>query len=226
MIAEELKKEIKSHYDTKLSNLTVRLEKSTSSIMKQLSFAFSSIFELNKNRKRKFTTEFLEKDNDDYKFILDSFNNENVLKIRQLYRINSTDKNEVAKINHKYLYLNVVHRDQVKGVLTSDNSYSKFNDDIDINCRKSYVASTSLYKVLTNKRCSYFQVDNTVKKLSFVFLSAFTGESYQELNFKECKVIRDCRASLAAEDCLCNKDNKTYDIVDFVPVYLVVFEYK
>ena len=79
---------------------------------------------------------------------------------------------------------------------------------------------------MIDKRCSYFQVDNTVKKLSFVFLSAFTEVRSHELDLKDYKFIIDSRGILAAKDLFCNKDNKTYNIVDFVPVYLIVFEFK
>ena len=224
MIAEELKKGIKSHYEAKLSQLTVGLRNKTDSIIKQLSFKFSSIFELEKDKKRKYSTELLQKENDDYKFILRSFSNENMLKIKQLFRINPNDENEVDNLKQKYLYLNVVERDQVKDILTNGYPKDPEDSDPDICYSRDYsliTATTSLGMI----NFSYFQVDNAVKKLLLVFVSAYAEGRYHKLKFKDSKVIRDSRGSLAAEGLFCCEGNRNIiDVVDCVPAYVIVFE--
>ena len=73
LILKEMKVALAEYQQTKLKSLKLVLDKKVKSVMQQLTFKMSSIFEDNSNAKYK--AELLQKENDDYKFILSTIAN-------------------------------------------------------------------------------------------------------------------------------------------------------
>ena len=200
------------------------LENRTKSIIKQLSFQLSSIYEVKHDEKRKFGTELLNKDDDDYKFILRSIHNKSagdIPKIRHLFRIYSVDKNKVLNFKQKFLYLNGIKADKIKYVLT--NGYPKDQS----NCFHGVLnhATTNLRLATHVFRRNYCEVDNTVKRLSFVFVVS-SEDNYEESISKNKKFIEDSRKNVTREEIFVNLDydGPVKSIFNLVPAYLIVFE--
>ena len=189
--------------------------------MKQLSFQLSSIYEVKIIRK-KINTELLEKADGDYKFILRLINNknaENFPKIRQMFRIYSVDKNEALNFKEKYLYLNGVKADEVKYVLTNGypNNQNSLKEFEPVLCK----AKTNL-SLATRFGCSYSEVDNTVKKLSFVFVVC-SKDNYEDQ--KEDKMMKNSRKSVTKEEKFGNFEYwSDKNRLDLVPAHLIIFE--
>ena len=223
-IAEELYKVIRAKHLSKVYYLISQLENDTSLIMKQLSFRLSSIFELSKEEKRKFSTEILQKDDGDYKFIVRSFATEKIGKINKiskLFRINPINKTKVAKLKHKHLYLNGVEINKVKYVLT--NGYPKDQKERNNSEINFTVPTIDLYNESHRKICCC-EIDNEVKKLSFVFVVS------SEVNYKDCyirgkKLIEDSRKSSTREGLFSSYLlEKESNHLELIPAYLIIFE--
>ena len=222
MIEENLKKIIDRNYHALIDCLTSELEYETNSVIKQLSFQFSSIYKENNDEKRKFIKELLHKDDDDYKFILRSIDNKNAKnfpKVRQIFRINPVDKSEVLNLKEKYIYLNGVKADKVQYVLT--NGYP--NDQSSVKEFDSVLQQTTT--VLSIATCfgrNYCEVDITVKKLSFVFVVC-SNDNYK--NMKKKTIIEDSRKSVTKEGIFSNvKNGVLKNNFDLIPAYLIIFE--
>ena len=217
-VREELKKKIdRIHHDI-ITYYTLKLETDINSIIKKLSIQLSNIFELEINEKRKFSTELLQKENDDYKFILRSFgikDGEDLPKVRQLFKINPTEKNEITIFKHKFLYVDGIEADKVKAILT--NGYPKDQN----------ILKTWLYNEV-HSNADYYQVDDAVKKLSFVFVVC-SVDNYGDQHLKSKKIVRDSRGSLTREG-LFDYYNHNYAKKsihrDVIPAYLVIFEFR
>ena len=224
MIAEEFKKEIKANHPAKIDFLISSLEKDSRSLIKQLSFQLSSILKPKDDENRKFYTELLEKNDDDYKFILRSFNKknaENLPKLRQLFRISATDENEVYNYKEKNLYLHGVKVKEVKDILT--NGFTEEEIDLDDSYEIQFEATTELSFEIRCGR-NYCEADNTVKELSFVFVVC-SEENYKNLNKKDSKLMEDTRSSVTREGLFGDDDNGIVEnISDLIPAYLIIFE--
>ena len=144
-----------------------------------------------------------------------------MLQVREILRINPTDKNESYKFREKCLYINGVALKNVKDILT--NGYPKdrkslYNFDPILD-----KPSTDLYNL--NLDVSYCEVDNTVKKLSFVFVVC-SEDQYKDTKLKEMKVIEDSRGSITREGWFGNDENRIKESgCDLIPAYLIIFEF-
>ena len=157
-----------------------------------------------------------------------SFNNknaENLPKIRQLFRISPSDKKEAYKFKERYLYLysNVSGVKAVKNLLT--NGYPEQENDLD-DTDSTYGYTTDLEFEISSG-CSYCEVDNTVKKLSFVFVVC-SKENYKNFNKKDSNLIEDSRRSRTREGLFGNDDYEFEvfedNLSNFIPAYLIIFE--
>ena len=138
----------------------------------------------------------------------DKCNKKHFSKIKQLFRINPTDKNEVINYKRKYLYLNGLTADKVKHVLTNgypkdQNSLKTFESELD------YSATDLDFATFVGR--NYCEVDSMVKKLSFVFVVC-SKENYEVKN--EDTIIKDSRKSVKREGKLGNMDF----LIQFQPI--------
>ena len=165
MIAEEFEKEIKAYHPKQIDYLISMWEDGISYSIEELSFSLNSALKLKIDEKRKFYTELLDENDDDYKFILRSFdkkNSENLPKIRQLFRISLSDENEVYNYKEKYLYLNGVKVKEVKDILS--NGFPEEENARDDSDAIPFELTTDLDFAVSCGR-NYFEVNNTVKDL-------------------------------------------------------------
>ena len=221
-IEDEFKKEIDRHYHAKIDCLISALADDTNSIIKQLSFQISSIFVAKDDEKRKFSTELLHKENDDYKFISRSICNKSaeiLPKIRELFRINPTNENEVNNLKGKYIYLSGLDAEKVKHVLTNGYSNSQKSPEEFDSVLHRTGTNLNFAKLVGRNFC---EVDNTVKMLSFVFVVC-SKEKHDDNKGR--KTIEDSRKSVTKEglfssECFGAVRNR----LDLIPAYLIIFE--
>ena len=137
-----------------------------------------------------------------------------------MFKINSVDKNEDLNFKQKYLYLNAVKADQVKYVLT--NGFSDDQRSIKEFGLVLRQVTSSLRLATHLSRISYCEIDDTVTKLSFVFVVC-SKENYKD--HKNGKLIEDSRESLTRQGIFCNSDYGVKNsIFDLVPAYLIIFK--
>ena len=170
----------------------------------------------------------LQKENDDYKFIVQSITNKNALnypKILHVFKINPVDKNEVSKVKDRCLYLRGIKSNEVNNVLTygypekQNNSINESSNDLD-NVRFAPL----IFRNEIEEGVSYYGVDNVVKKLSFVLVIS-SAEKYEDYCTKNNEIIKDSRGScvevglFSDESCDCETN-----LFGSIPAYLIVFE--
>ena len=114
IVTKALEKEINRNRQVKFETLMSRHETYIKSIIKQLPFEISSIIKTKDLGNIKHTAELLKAENDDYKFILRSIENDkNSITNRQIlhvFKINSVDKSEEAKLKGECLFLMALSR--------------------------------------------------------------------------------------------------------------------
>ena len=149
----------------------------------------------------------------------DKCNKKHFSKIKQLFRINPTDKNEVLNLKQKYIYLNGVKADKIQYILA--NGYP--NDQCNLKeLNQELQLTTTNLSIATRYGSSYCEVDDTVKKLSFVFVVCLK-DNYEE--HKDGKLIEDSRKSVTREGKFGNNETGvTKSIYDLIPAYLIIFE--
>ena len=148
-------------------------------MMNHLAFKTSNIFLRKDDESVKYRTELLKEEDNDYKFMLRSIVNnkpfENHAKILHIIKVNPVDRNEVAIMNNKYLLLNGVRSNKVNDILTQGYPRTEyvFHDYSSI---INFYQVSSCFNNEIRKGFSYCEVDNVVKKLSFVFVVISTDE--------------------------------------------------
>ena len=224
-VTKELEKEIDSNQQAKLKALASQLDDDIHSIMEQLTFKLSSIIETTNNKNRKYKAERLDTENVDYKFILCSIadkNAENKPKIMHVFKINPVDKTEVVKMKDKCLYLKGIKSNKVNNTLTFGYPFKQHNL---IDNKLHY--NNHVFSFLGDEieeGLSYCEVDNAVKKLSFVFVAS-SETNYKGFCLKGSDILRDSRGSCAAVGLFSNEHCiLKAPISASVPAYLIVFE--
>ena len=232
-ITKEIEKKIDMNRQAKIKYLMSKLDDEIDSIidsiMEQLPFNLSSIIEATiDDVNRKYKPELLQKEDDDYKFVVRSIKNknaENYPEIVHIFKINPVNKNEVCKMENKYLYLNGIKSNEVNNILTFGYP-EKQNNSSDDSCEDLdyyHYAYTFLEHEIEDG-ISYDEVDNVVKKLSFVFMVS-SEEKYEDYCTKNKEIIKDSRGSCAEVGLFSDEtcESKT-PIPGLIPAYLIVFE--
>ena len=222
MIEEYFKNEIIRNHQAEVQYLTMNFENRAYKIMKQLSVQLSSI--LKDDKKRKCSIELLKKENDDYKFILSSFEKRDVgkwQKVKELFKIHDNDKEDDLRFKQKYLYLKGVQADNVKDILV--NGYPRTLNGLDESDSSLFQPTTNIHRAIY-QGSNFCEVDNKVKQLSFVFVVCSKAK-YKEFNCKDMKMIEDSRKSLTRKGLFSDNEYGTVKThLDLFPAYLIVFE--
>ena len=96
------------------------------------------------------------------------------------------------------------------------------NDQCNLKELNPLQQTTTNLRLATRFGSSYCKVDNTVKKLSFVFVVCLK-DNYED--HKDGKLIEDSRKSVTREGRFGNMNNGVLiDNFDLIPAYLIIFE--
>ena len=230
-ITKELEKEITRNQQAMYKCLVSELDNDINSIMKQLTFNLSSIIETTNDEIRKYRPELLQKEDGDYKFILQSLTSKNAnssSKMLHVFKINPVDAGEVNKIKDKCLYLNGITSNNVNNILIFGYP-EKQNNLVDDEQHYNNCYASTLLEDEIEDGISYCEVDNVVKKLSFVFVVSSEDKhkdccnNLLQIAVKNKEIIKDSRGSCAKVGLV---SDETYDFTTHIscPAYLIIFE--
>ena len=204
------------------SSLAINIKKT----MWQLSFDFNSIFQAKTDKNTTYKMELLQKDDDDYKFILLSLEDKNAgdnPKILHLFKFNPVDETlvnpvvETYSLKDKYLYLRGIEHHKVENILNR-GFLQKCKKKIDTPLTRC----TTSYKQEVIQGSGYFEVDEEFKKLSFVLVSGSESE-YGNVSLNNMEVIKDSRESCAVDGLF--SDDTRIDVQNtMIPAYLVIID--
>ena len=220
IVTKELEKVVNANQLAKCELLKLKLDRVIILIMDQLSFKLSSIFKNEVNENTKYKTEVLQKENDDYKFILRSLeakNDTHIPKILHIVKINPIDKNELTKLKDKCLYLTGINPNKIKNILKW-GLYQKCNEKFDPDLN---FASTN-YEEEVTRGLSYCEVGGTVKQLSFILVSS-SHDNYCCTNTNK-EYIEDSRGSRIDVGLFRANDDIMFRKIGLIPAYVIVVE--
>ena len=166
-VNEELRKKITSRIALHKKVMLLKRDNDINLLLKQLPLNIDSFLKTKFQENMKYKTEFLQQENDDYKFILrwmsdKTFRNKPV--ILHVLKVNPVDKNEVSNSQNKTLHLYGIKSNNINKILTY-GYHNKASDS------QSITGSTSYEKELA-KGLSYCEVGGAVEKLSFVLVAS------------------------------------------------------
>ena len=228
MITKELEKEIIACQQEKLDHLKSECDSYINSVIEQLSFKFSSIFENSSNKDRKYKTKLLQKENDEYNFILRSITDINAEinpKILHIFKIKPVEKHEVTTFKDNLLFLNGIKSNNVNEILNfgypkkQSNSRKTGKEEVPGWYLETFRPTL---KIEIDKGISYCEVGDVVKKLSFVFVAKCSEESYRKKFFRVGR--EDCSGSCVAVSFHLNAYKTILTSLHLIPAYLIIFE--
>ena len=218
-ITKELKKQIFENKRKKIAIIKSKFDNSIQRTMEQLSFRFSSIFELNLDKSSKYKTELLQEENDDYKFVLNSIISKSAekehKKIKHVLKIHPANNDHRYELKGKHLLYHGVKSNKLCNFLA--NGYLKEYVVTNTWCKENWYASTKLDSEI-DKGASYCLDDNKVRKISFVFV---VGSKHKDHCSEDSKIIKDSRGSVIDVG---SGKNLTRIISGLTPAYLIVFD--
>ena len=237
-VSKALVKEINANRQAKLEILWSKHDNYMESIMEQLSFKIRSIIETTKKEKVKYQAEILKTEDDGYKFILRSVeNNKNAInkKVLHVLKIKSVNKRKDDQLKGEYLFFNGIKSNKVTNILTSGYP-SGGNVDMNFNKRVSQrmqgirditAQDNDTYKAtlcLEDEICkgsSYYEDDNVVKELFFVFVATSRFGSHDPI--VDTEVDTDTRGScFNVKQMRSRKRNLRKPCI--IPAYLIIFD--
>ena len=250
-LVNELNTQIGLNHKAEVEYLTSNAESKFKSIVKQLYFSLESIEMLKKDEGIKFNPNKLDENDTSYNFVLSSFKKGSVAnqtKIRRIYQIDQTNKNELDNVDSKFLYLVGMSMEKIVSVLKNgfcdqnslidssgegeietdielmdtdqleDTDSSGEEDDIELEDNLRHF-TTCMEKAISDG-INYCVVDNKVKKLSYVLLVG-SSEAYESNE----DFINDSRNYATRKGFFAVKDTNDYYLLsNITPAYLIVFD--
>ena len=162
-----------------------RVEEDVRSAMEQLSFNFDNLLEAKGNVK--YWTEPVQKQDDDYKFVMKMIEKKGyrlLRKVRNVFRVNPAVESEALDLKDKYLFFHGVTSNEVGDILA--NGYPRDDAAENTSC-ESVCAKGDLYP-----KESYCMDGNVPRKLSFAFVSS-SGVDCEEFRLENSEFLKDSR---------------------------------
>ena len=179
---EEFKNEIKLNQKAKIKVIEKKFDQKLISLKEQLSVDIKKIFEAASNSSLKYKPELLTPENEDYGFVLRSIEDKNTNEnpeIFKLYKIVS-GVDEAQNVQGGSLYLKGVKANEVMNILNLGYSYefepSNSNFLNQKTSPKDSLKDCELKRQL-EKGASYCLIEDSCKKLSFVFVNVCDSDS-------------------------------------------------
>ena len=169
----ELKKKLFLNHEAQSQNIMNSFDQNLNSVMQQLSFEFSSLFEIKQDNSYMYTMEVLQKDDKDYQFIMRRItnkNSDNNPKVFHMFKIHPVNHIEVSQKCNNELALFGLTADKINDVLKSSFEF-------DEQCDSRDEWATNDFEYQYSKGISYCNVEKQIRKLSFVFVSSFAPEA-------------------------------------------------
>ena len=220
-VTKALKEEISANRLAKLKHLKSGLKIKIDSIIKQLTFNYSSLFETNNDIRAKYKMDLLQKENKDYKLISNSFIDEKAIKhpkILHLFKISPTDENETQIYDDKCLYMNSTQPDEIGSILTSGYPKEHEKNFVSEEC----VASNYFHEAIYHGK-SYCEVEGTVKKLSFVFL-VISEDKYEDFYLNDAQIMKTSKDSRQSLIEVFYEESFNMETCALAPAYLIILE--
>ena len=220
-IKKELKKEIAEKKPLKIQSLKSTLEEKIECKMGQLSFDITELFESKNYANTKYRIKLLQKQDDDYKILLRltlSSNNKNFKNIEHIFKVSANNKSKKPVLKDKYLFFHGVKLSKVQNILA--NGYLKFN------CQEDeynyYLKASNCLEDEIDKGVSYCMQEDSVKKLSFVFVG-ISEENCEDFPLEDSKFVKDSGGSYIE----LGRSSRGYlqrQVSGFTPAYLIIFK--
>ena len=228
----ELQKEIGANQVAELESIKLKFDYKITSTIQQLSFKLDNLFETTENKSNKYKREALQKQNDDYQFVMSSIRNQRpaiVEKVLHVFKIQPVDQNEIRRMKGSRLYLHGIKSNEVESVLKNgyhDQMWS-FNQvcmDDCVQCKSEkcalYMSDCVDVEITKGVSCSH----DEYRKFSFVYV--VSGQDSLQSN-KHNKVVSDSRGNHVKNGHFKTLGCRGIDsrsTIGMIPAYLIVLK--